>query len=191
MRPTSARTAPPMRRSSPHLRPRWRPCVGSRRRRLRSISGHGCPATMTRATLAVAGFYGISWQIVALILAINSGYAAMMSIEDTRPFWHPFITTQCFGLAIAYFVNAAAPWYKTRPLLRLACAVAMGTAVGYFLVFFLKGRIIGGPGYRFVDMFSDTHKAWTLLSGFGNGLFVSLFFLIQFREARSRSELLR
>src|SRR5438874_10748898 len=142
-------------------------------------------------TLAFAGFYGISWQIVALILAINSGYAAMMSIEDTRPFWHPFITTQCFGLAIAYFVNAASPWYKTRPVLRLACAVAIGTAVGYFLVFFVKGTIIGEPGYRFVDMFSDTHKAWTLLSGFGNGLFVSLFFLIQFREARSRAELLR
>jgi len=142
-------------------------------------------------TLAFAGFYGISWQIVALILAINSGYAAMMSIEDTRPFWHPFITTQCFGLAIAYFVNAASPWYKSRPVLRLACAVAIGTAVGYFLVFLVKGTIIGEPGYRFVDMFSDSHKAWTLLSGFGNGLFVSLFFLIQFREARSRAELLR
>ena len=142
-------------------------------------------------TLLFAGLYGASWQIVALIIAINTGYAAMMSIEDTRPFWHPFITAQCFGLSIAYFVNAAAPWYKPRPVLRLALAVAMGTALGYFLVFLVKGTIIGEPGYRFVDMFSDTHKAWTLLSGFGNGLFVSLFFLIQFREARSRAELLR
>ncbi len=142
-------------------------------------------------TLLFAGCYGASWQIVALIIAINTGYAAMMSIEDTRPFWHPFITAQCFGLSIAYFVNAASPWYKPRPVLRLALAVAIGTAVGYFLVFLVKGTIIGEPGYGFVDMFSDSHKAWTLLSGFGNGLFVSLFFLIQFREARSRADLLR
>jgi hypothetical protein len=142
-------------------------------------------------TVFFAGLYGASWQIVGLIVAINTGYAAMMSIEDTRAFWHPFVTAQCFGLSIAYFVNAAAPWYKPRPVLRLAAAVAIGTAVGYFLVFLVKGAIIGEPGYRWVDMVSDGHKAWTLLSGFGNGLFVSLFFLIQFREARSRAELLR
>jgi len=139
----------------------------------------------------VAGLCGISWQILALIIAINSGYAAMMSIEDTRPFWHPFITAQCLGLAIAFFVYAAAPWYKPRPVLRLAAAVAVGTLVGYCLVFLVKGAIIHEPGYGFADMYSDSHKAWTLLSGFGNGLFVSLFFLIQFREARSRAELLR
>ncbi|HET9763958.1 MAG TPA: hypothetical protein VFR50_10595, partial [Casimicrobiaceae bacterium] len=40
-----------------------------------------------------------SWQIIALIIAINTGYAGMMSIEDTRPFWHPFITAQCLGLS--------------------------------------------------------------------------------------------
>jgi len=142
-------------------------------------------------TVLFAGLYGASWQIVALIIAINTGYAAMMSIEDTRPLWHPFITAQCFGLSIAYFVNAAAPWYKTRPVLRLALAVAIGTAVGYFLVFLVKGTIIGEPGYRFADMFTDSHKAWTLLSGFGNGLFVSLFFLIQFREARARAAMLK
>jgi len=142
-------------------------------------------------TVLFAGCYGVSWQIIALIIAINTGYAAMMSIEDTRAFWHPFITAQCFGLSIAFFVNAASPWYKPRPVLRLAGAVAIGTLVGYFLVFTVKGAIIGEPGYRFVDMFSDSHKAWTLLSGFGNGLFVSLFFLIQFREARTRAELLR
>ncbi|HUH92917.1 MAG TPA: histidine kinase [Casimicrobiaceae bacterium] len=134
---------------------------------------------------------GTSWQIVALIFAINTGYAGMMSIEDTRPFWHPFITAQCLGLSIAYFVSLAAPWYKTRPVLRLALAVALGTVVGYGLIFAVKGAIIGEPGYGLADMFSAAHKSWTLLTGFGNGLFVSLFFLIQFREARSRAELLR
>jgi hypothetical protein len=106
-------------------------------------------------TLFFAGCYGASWQIVALIIAINTGYAAMMSIEDTRPFWHPFITTQCFGLSIAYFVNAAAPWHRTRPVLRLAIAVAAGTLLGYILVFAVKGAIIGEPGYAWIDMFSD------------------------------------
>lgn len=142
-------------------------------------------------TLLLAGCYGASWQIAALIIAINTGYAAMMSIEDTRPFWHPFVTTQCFGLSIAYFVNAAAPWHRTRPVLRLAIAVAAGTLVGYILVFAVKGAIIGEPGYAWVDMFTDAHKASTLFWAFGNGMFVSLFFLIQFREARSRAELLR
>ena len=133
---------------------------------------------------------GAPWQIIALIIAINTGYAGMMSIEDTRPFWHPFITAQCLGLSIAYFVSAAAPWYKPRPVLRLALAVAAGTAVGYVLIFAVKGGLIGEPGYGFADML-DAHKSWTLLTGFGNGMFVSLFFLIQFREARSRAELLR
>jgi signal transduction histidine kinase len=141
--------------------------------------------------LLFTGCYGASWQIVGLIIAINTGYAAMMSIEDTRPFWHPFVTTQCFGLSIAYFVNAAAPWYKARPVLRLAGAVAAGTVLGYILVFLVKGAIIHEPGYEWLDMFTDFHKASTLFWAFGNGMFVSLFFLIQFREARSRAELLR
>jgi len=139
----------------------------------------------------VGGCRGVSWQTVALILAINTGYAAILSVEDTRPFWHPFITAQCFGLAIAYFVNAASPWGKVRPVLRLVGAVAMGTAVGYFLVFLVKGVIIGEKGYSFVEMVTDSHKAWTLLSGFGNGLFVSLFFLLKFREARTRAAMLK
>ena len=134
---------------------------------------------------------GYSWQIIALIIAINTGYAGMMSIEDTRPFWHPFVTAQCMGLAIAYFVSAASPWYKTRPVLRLAGAVAAGTLVGFFLIYAVKGLIIHEPGYKFSEMFTEHQFVWTLVSGFGNGLFVSLFFLIQFRESRSRAELLR
>ncbi|TMG87614.1 MAG: sensor histidine kinase [Betaproteobacteria bacterium] len=141
--------------------------------------------------LAFASLYAVSWPTVALIIAINTGYAAMMSIEDPRPFWHPLITTQCFGLAIAYFVYAASPWEKTRPVLRLVLAVAIGTCVGYVLVFLVKGVIIGEQGYTFVDMVTDHRKASTLLFGFGNGLFVSLFFLLKFREARARAAMLK
>ena len=76
----------------------------------------------------LAGFRCVSWQTVALILAINTGYAAILWIEDHRTFWHPFITAQCFGLAIAYMVNAARPWEQSRPLWRLLAAVGIGTA---------------------------------------------------------------
>jgi hypothetical protein len=41
---------------------------------------------------APPGLRGIPWRTLALILAINVGIAAILSIEDTRPFWHPFIT---------------------------------------------------------------------------------------------------
>ncbi|MEP6996960.1 MAG: histidine kinase [Betaproteobacteria bacterium] len=138
------------------------------------------------------GFRGVSWQAIALILAINTGYAAILSIEDPRPFWHPFITAQCFGLAIAYMVNAASPWKKTHPVWRLALAVAIGTAIGFMLVYLVKGLILAAPGYTMIELVSDSRKfGWTLMSGFSNGLFVSLFFLFQFREARTRADLLK
>jgi hypothetical protein len=57
----------------------------------------------------IAGFRGVSWQTMALIIAINFGYAAIVSIEDSRPFWHPLITAQSMGLSIAYVVNAVSP----------------------------------------------------------------------------------
>ena len=47
------------------------------------------------------GLRGVSWHTFVLILAINTGYAAILSIEDVRPFWHPFVTAQSFGLSIA------------------------------------------------------------------------------------------
>jgi hypothetical protein len=139
-----------------------------------------------------AGCRGVSWQTLALILAINTGAAAILYIEDTRAFWHPFVTAQCFGLAIAYMVNAASPWEKTHPVWRLAFAVAIGSAVGYTLVWFVKGVLIGEKGYTLVELLSDPHRfGWTLFGGFTNGLFVSLFFLFKFREARARAAMLK
>ena len=35
--------------------------------------------------------------------------------RTSGPLWHPFVSTQCFGLAIAYAVNVASPWERTRP----------------------------------------------------------------------------
>src|SRR5437763_4385161 len=87
---------------------------------------------------AAAGLSQASWQSVALILAINTGFAAILWIEDTRPFWHPLITAQCFGLSIAYAVNAASPWESRRPLLRLVLAVAPGTPGGSTVLVMIK-----------------------------------------------------
>jgi LytS/YehU family sensor histidine kinase len=132
-----------------------------------------------------AGLRGVSWRSFALILAVNTGFAAILSIEDPRSFWHPFITAQCFGLPIAYAVNAASPWAKTHPVWRLACAVAIGTSVGFVLLMLIKGYNVG-------DMIADPHRfVWTFMGGFSNGLFVSLLFLLKFREAHARTQLLR
>ena len=138
-----------------------------------------------------AGFHA-SWLTILLIVAINSGFAAIMSIEDPRPFWHPFVSAQCFGLAIAYAVNVASPWEKPRPVWRLCAAVAIGTLAGYGLVVLVKWYVLGLAGYAPGELVSDSHKfQWTLLSGFSNGLFVSLFFLLKFRETRAEAALHR
>ncbi len=132
-----------------------------------------------------AGIRGVSWQTFALILAINTGFAALLFSAGPLPFWHPFITAQCFGLSIAYAVNVASPWEKTHPVWRLVLAVFVGSVVGYALVILIKG-------YRVADFVADTHRfTWTFIGGFWCGLFVSLFFLLKFREARSRAQLLR
>jgi sensor histidine kinase YesM len=139
-----------------------------------------------------AGCRGISWQSVALILAINTGVAAILYIEETRPFWHPFITAQCFGLSIAYAVNAVAPWDKTRPVWRLVGAVAIGTAVGLVLLVAIKGYVIADEHYRFgTGQMKLGSFAWTTFAALIMGLCVSVFFLLQFRETRARAQMLK
>jgi len=139
---------------------------------------------------AFAGLRGVSWRTVALIIGINTGFAAILSIEDPRPFWHPFITAQCFGLAIAYCVNAGTPWEKSHPVWRLALAVAAGTAIGFALLVLVKIVVLGA--YSWDELRSRRVPfALTAFSGFTNGLFVSLFFLVKFRESRAQAQILR
>jgi len=127
----------------------------------------------------------VSWLTLLLIAAINTGIAAILWIEDARPFWHPLVSAQCFGFAIAYCVNVASPWEKRWPIARLIAAVALGTALGMLLVILVKG-------YSVADL-HDRAKTFglTLLTGFFNGVFVGLFFLIKFREARAAAALLK
>ncbi len=139
-----------------------------------------------------AGFRGVSWLTVTLILAINTGVAAILYIEETRQFWHPFITAQCFGLAIAYAVNAARPWEKMHLVWRLVGAVAIGTAIGLVLLVAIKGYIIADEHYRFeTGQMKLGSFAGTALAAYIMGVCVSLFFMLKFREAQVRAQMLK
>ena len=142
-------------------------------------------------TPLTGGVKGVSWQTVALIVAINFGFAAILSIEDVRPFWHPLITAQCFGLAIAYAVNAARPWERDHPVRRLVVAVAIGTVVGFALLILVKIVILNA--YTWDELLNTRRSqfAWTAFSGFTSGTLVSLFFLIKFREAHAQAQILK
>src|SRR5207244_12315000 len=85
-----------------------------------------------------AGFR-FSWPVFLLILLVDTGIAAVYWIEDPRPFWHPLLSVQCDGIAIAYCVNVAAPWASRRPLRRLVLAVAIGSALGLALTVLPQG----------------------------------------------------
>jgi sensor histidine kinase YesM len=141
-------------------------------------------ASSSRLATLAAGFR-VSWPTVLLIAAINTGVAGLLWIEDTRPFWHPLLSAQCFGFAIAYCVNVASPWERSWPVARLIGGVAAGTVLGMVLVMAAKG-------YTYLD-FIERSKLFglTMAMGFGNGLFVGLFFLIKFRDARTATALAR
>ena len=143
---------------------------------------------------ALAGFRSVSWRTLGLIVAINTGVALILYTEETRPFWHPFITAQSVGLCIAYAVNAAQPWESAHPFRRLIAAVAGGTAVGMMLLLVIKGYIIGDPEYHVGDLHghaSPGHFVSTAMSGLVMGVCVSLFFLLKIRDARSRAAMLK
>jgi len=143
-------------------------------------------------TPAVSGLRRVTWQTLLLIVAINTSVAALLSIEDARPFWHPFITAQCFGLAIAYCVNAAAPWDKTRPTRKLVAAVAIGVLISVILVIAIKGYIIGDPLYRMPELLQHLGRwAETAIYGLILGTCVSLLFLLKFRDARVQEQVLK
>jgi sensor histidine kinase YesM len=127
--------------------------------------------------------FRFSWLALLVIVLVNTGIAAVYWIEDPRPFWHPLLTVQCYGLAIAYCVNAAAPWDSPRPLLRLAVAVAIGASLGAVLTILVKG-------YTWAYV-TEKHKIFALnyVTGFFNGVFVSLFFLLKIRESRAAAAL--
>jgi signal transduction histidine kinase len=132
----------------------------------------------------LAGFRA-SWVSILLIAAISTGTAAVLWIDDPRPFWHPLVTCQIYGFCIAYCVNVASPWNKTHAIWQLAAAVGVGSLIGVALVIVVKGYSLA---------YVHDHAAnfgWNLFAAFLNGLFVSLFFYVKFREARAEAALLK
>jgi sensor histidine kinase YesM len=132
---------------------------------------------------ALAAGFRASPLTVLLLAAINTGIAAVLWIDDPRPFWHPLVTVQLAGFAIAYCVNVACPWDKPRPILRLAIAVGIGSLIGLALTIFVKGYTPGDLAAR------PAFFGMNILTAFLNGLFVSLFFYVKHREARAAAEL--
>jgi len=141
------------------------------------------PAALARGALA----RGLRFRplTLALIIAINTGIALILWDNDPRPFWHPLLTVQIYGLCIAYAVNVAQPWDRPRPLLSLCAAIAIASLVGVLLVILVKGYSLEHVRERW------TLFAWNVVTAFLNGLFFSLLFFVKFREARASAALHR
>jgi sensor histidine kinase YesM len=155
------------------------------------------PSALSGILPALAAGFRFSWPAFTIILLVNTGIAAVYWIEDPRPFWHPLVTVQSCGLAIAYCVNVAAPWASARPMLRLVTAVAIGATLGHLLMIPVKNYILeymlGQPWIYTLDYALSHQKTFVLsyVAAFLNGLFVSLFFLLKFRESRAAEALHR
>ena len=160
---------------------------------MRGMATLAAPPRRSWTAALRAGFHA-SWLTILLVLAINTGIAALLYTEEARAFWHPFITAQSIGLSIAYAVNAAKPWNSARPLLRLVGAVAGGTVAGLFLLLLIKGYVVGDPEYHLDTLHghgSIGQVIGTGISAFIMGLCASLFFMLKFRETRARAQMLK
>jgi sensor histidine kinase YesM len=122
---------------------------------------------------------------ILLIAAMNTAIALLLWVEDPRPFWHPFVSVQISGFAIAYCVNVAAPWDKTNPAWRLVAAVAIGSAIALVLIILVKQYDLAHVATRWRSFVGN------YVSSFFLGLMVSLFFLVRERDARARAAMLR
>ena len=132
---------------------------------------------------SLARGFRFSWQAFLIIVLVCTSIAGVYWIEDPRPFWHPLVTVQAYGLSIAYCVNASQPWDSPRPLVKLMIAVAIGALMGCALTILLKGYT---PAYVM-----DKQKTFilNLVTGFLNGVFVSLFWMLKIRETRAAEAL--
>ncbi|HEX6137114.1 MAG TPA: histidine kinase [Casimicrobiaceae bacterium] len=124
-----------------------------------------------------------NWSTLLLILAIDTGVALVLWVDDTRPFWHPLLTVQLNGLAIAYCVNVAAPWDHDTPLRRLALATLAGSLIGLVLVIVVKRYSLD-----YVRTMPSSFL-FNFLAAFVTGFSISLMFYVKRREARASAAL--
>ena len=86
------------------------------------------PARPGPLAALVRGFHA-SWTTLLLVLAINTGIAAVLWIDDTRPFWHPLMTVQTHRLLDRLLrQRRAAVGPRATPCGAWPCAVAIGVA---------------------------------------------------------------
>jgi sensor histidine kinase YesM len=121
--------------------------------------------------------------ILFLIAALNTAIALLLWVEDPRPFWHPFVSVQISGFAVAYCVNVATPWNQPRPIPRLALAVVIGSLLALVLIVIVKQYDLAYLTERWRSF------AGNFFSSFFIGLFVSLFFYVRERDARAEAAL--
>jgi sensor histidine kinase YesM len=129
-----------------------------------------------------AGFR-FNWTTLLLIVVTDTGVALLLWTADPRPFWQPLVTTQIAGLAIAYCVNAAAPWHSEAPLRRLAMATFAGSLLGLVLVIVVKG-------YSLAHLRAEPMSfVFNVVASFLIGFSISLIFYVKRREARAAAAL--
>ena len=136
-------------------------------------------------TAALARGFRVRPTILFLIAAMNTAIALLVWVEDPRPFWHPFVSVQLSGFAVAYCVNVAAPWNRRQPIPRLALAVAVGSLLALVLIVVVKQYDLAHVTTRWRSFVGN------FFSTFFVGLFVSLFFFVREREARAEAALHR
>jgi len=142
------------------------------------------PTRVSFRTALARGFRA-SWLTIALVAAINTGIAGVLWIDDTRPFWHPFVSAQLQGFSIAWCVNVARPWDAAHPLRRLIVAVAVGSLIGIVLVILAKGYT-----WSYVTT-KHGNFLFNFVVAFFNGVFFSLFFYVKLSAARAQATLAR
>jgi signal transduction histidine kinase len=139
--------------------------------------------------------FSFSWTTVGIIVLVCTGIATFESIDDMRSYWHPFVTVELCGLAIAYCVNVARPWTRARPILYLAIAVAIGAILGHAVMVptknFILEHLLDQPRLYTLDYVLSHKKTFFLsvFSAFLIGMCISAFFLLKFREARAAEAL--
>ncbi|MEO8303507.1 MAG: histidine kinase [Betaproteobacteria bacterium] len=141
--------------------------------------------TPSLARRLAAGYGNLSWKYVTLLFALNAAIALSLWIEDPRPYWHPFITAQCFGFVIAYCVRTAAPWDHQASYRRIVAAVAVGSVLGMTVAAIIKRYTIDS-GYT-LDYVIAHRKGFmlTTLTGFVLGLIASVIVLMRIRGTRA------
>jgi len=153
------------------------------------------PATVVAASHEPPVRLATAWRArplsILLIACINTAIAFVFWQDDMRAFWHPLLTVQLYGFAIAYCVNATQPWQRAHGMRWLLGAVAAGALIGVVLVIVVKGGL-GLEGYSLESVRARWHIfAMNVVAAFANGLLISLLFYTRHRERRASADLHR